>query len=163
MTAVERCFGDWLGRQGDPTLSLESKDDLEVVRRFISAHGASRFEEIIDPSLRDREGGPEPRMVINRAGYRRTLNGAPVYYVLPEIWKSDICVSRDPDRVARALHEAGHLTPGEVDGKTGKPRWGKKIRLPGHALPVRCYVLSASILGEADEAEEAVFGEEEDV
>ncbi len=151
LRAAETCFDAWLTRRGKPTLSQEQITSLSLVRQFLSLHGASRFEDISARSVTPAEEGAQDwtRPVVQRAGYRKLVKGTYVYSILPEVWASEICGNLDPETVARTLLQAGYLLPGEGG------RLRKKVRLPGHDSPVRCYVVSAEILagGEEDEAQ----------
>lgn len=149
LRAAENCFEAWLKRRGKPTLSQEQIASLSLVRQFLSLHGASRFEDLSARSVSaaEEEAQDWTRPVVQRAGYRKLVKGTYVYSILPEVWAGEICGNLDPETVARTLLQAGYLMPGE----SGRLR--KKVRLPGHDSPVRCYVVSAEILagGEEDE------------
>ena len=151
LRAAEICFEAWLKRRGKPTLSQEQITSLSLVRQFLSLHGASRFEDLSTRSVSaaEEEAQDWARPVVQRAGYRKLVKGTYVYSILPEAWASEICGNLDPETVAQTLLQAGYLLPGEGG------RLRKKVRLPGHDSPVRCYVVSAEILsgGEDDEAQ----------
>jgi len=102
------------------------------VRLFIELHGESRFTP-----WGEAEGN---RPTINRAGFRKPdADRGTEYYVLPEVWRSEVCNGVDSRMIARALEGRGLLIPGN-DGKlasTHKPSGPKAIRL---------YHLAASIL-----------------
>jgi uncharacterized protein (DUF927 family) len=106
---------------------------LTQVRRFLEAHGESRFAPW------DALDG---RATINRAGFRREAgDGSGVaFYVLPEAFKSDMCAGFDHRAVARALADAGALTP-DTDGGHTKPH-----KLPGLGL-TRCVRINSAIWG----------------
>uniref|UniRef100_A4X0A0 DUF927 domain-containing protein n=1 Tax=Cereibacter sphaeroides (strain ATCC 17025 / ATH 2.4.3) TaxID=349102 RepID=A4X0A0_CERS5 len=139
LRAADRCFRDWLASQANPEHSREHVEAIRTVQRFISLHGAARFEEI---RPRKAEHDPEAfeRPVSNRAGYRKPVAEGVEYNVLPEVWRGEICKGLDPEKVARILQQSGLLEPGEAG------RLQKKVRLPDHAQPVRCYVLKPGIL-----------------
>lgn len=73
---------------------------LAQVRHFIEAHGDSRFSDLSNKS---------DRVTINRAGYRRVIDGGIEYLVLPETFKRDVCAGFDYRQVAHALRNNGML------------------------------------------------------
>lgn len=129
-----RCFRDWLeGRGGvEPA---ETRDGIAQIRRFLEAHGESRFTAWGD-ATEDRN-----RPTINRAGFRRIdADGGTEYYVLAQAWKAELCAGFDCGTLARVLADRGLLIP----DKDGKPQ--SRHRLPGLGV-IRCYRLSGAILG----------------
>ena len=135
---VATCFQAWLEARGgiEPA---EVTAAIAQVRHFIEQHGESRFA----PWHSDGN-----RPTILRAGFSRaTDDGGTEYYVLPEVWKSEVCAGFDAGMVARTLAERGLLIP---DGTDHKPQ--SRHRLPGYNNPVRCYRLAPSILGGNDNA-----------
>ena len=137
MDAAGRMFREWLERRGTPG-ALESARALEQVRAMIEKHGASRFVPV-DESLRPLAPSTP---VINRLGYvRRSANddGGEVFYVLPEMFKNEICKGLDAARVAQELICAGALMPGK-DGKRSQ-----SIRFPGLGQK-RVYVIDGNKL-----------------
>lgn len=138
--AAARCFNDWLAARGgiEPA---EDREAVATVRRFLEAHGTSRFEAVWEGAgqevtERDRE------KVTNRVGFRRKDGAGGVEYViLPEMWRTEVCAGLDAGRVARVLQEKGFLR----SGGDGKPQM--KTRIPGVPAPVRAYVITSDILG----------------
>jgi putative DNA primase/helicase len=107
------------------------------VRRFFELHGESRFTPWGDTVL----AGDFRTM--NRAGFRRDNSaGESEFYVLPELFKSDICEALDWRFVARVLASRKLLVLDE------KGRSTRKVRLPGLGS-LRCYHFAAGILAEA--------------
>lgn len=131
---------------------------LRQVRRFLEAHGEGRF------TWWHRAGDDHNAKTLNRAGLRRMLNadGEPIktnsqhgaefgdrmpaavgegvsveYFILPEVFRSEVCQGFDPQAVCRVLLEYGCLvaTPGHHTIKT---------RLPGLGNS-RCYHVPAAI------------------
>ena len=92
------------------------------------------------------EGAPGFSRIINRVGFRRRVNGAWEYHVLPEAWRNEVCKGLNPRRVAEVLAGAGHLTAGTEDGKC---RYDVKRRIYGDN-PMRTYLLKGTILGSVD-------------
>jgi uncharacterized protein (DUF927 family) len=133
------CFRAWLDARGGHG-AAEIADGIRQIRRFIEQHGEGRFA----PWAMKGEDGDRP--TINRAGFRKPdgANGFE-YYVLPQAWRAELCAGFDSGAVARALAEGGLLIP---DASDGKPQ--SRHRLPGSGGPVRCYRLTAAILGGDD-------------
>jgi len=127
--AALACFAAWLDGFGG-TGDREPRRLLEHVRAFFEAHGASRFERI-NANIDQR--------IPNRAGfYRDDTMGKREYLVLPEAFKREICHGFDLKPSARALLDAGWLTPGNDGKATQKPR------LP-ETGPTRCYVFNSAM------------------
>ena len=147
--AAARCFRDWLATRGGIE-SAEESEAVSVVRRFVELHGNSRFEAMGELVPKDIAGAPMQQRIANRVGFRRRgTSGADEYLVLPEAWRSEICAGMDATMVAKTLAARGMLTTG--DG--GKPQ--VKVRLPGFANPIRCYVVSAGVHGDEGPADHA--------
>jgi putative DNA primase/helicase len=120
--AVATCFRAWLDHRGGSG-NQERAAILGQVKAFFEAHGDSRFAPWRD------DGGK----TINRVGFKEKLESGPVYYVLPEIYKKEICAGYEPKAVTKVLLEAGWL---KVD-TTGVPQC--REHLPGMGR-TRCYI-----------------------
>lgn len=130
--AAAACFGSWLTARGGIG-STEITMGIAQVRRFIEAHGASRFQRHNDAA----------QLVANRAGFvRDDGNGHVEYLIMPGAWREELCEGYDPGAIARALSDAGHLVP-DSDGKPCR-----RERVPALRKTTRVYRLRASILGE---------------
>jgi len=130
--AAVACFNAWLDARGG-TGYREIYAALSQVRRFFELHGESRFTPWETALTGDSR-------TMNRAGFRRMNElGETEFYVLPEVFKTEICAGRNWRQVARALVERGVLVP------DGTQRSTRKERLPGLG-GVRCYRLTASVL-----------------
>lgn len=106
------CFQAWLDRRGGAG-SQEDSRALAQVRHFIEAHGEARFTDM------DRV---TERPTVNRAGYRRVVEGITQYLVLPEVFKRELCAGMDATRVARLLRDRGLLVTEDARHLTIKPR-----------------------------------------
>jgi putative DNA primase/helicase len=138
--AAARLFRDWIEARGG-TGSLEAEQHVAAVRRFIEAHGASRFQpmgRLVDGA----DDGVHPDKIINRAGFRRRAETGDGFehLILPETWRAEVCAGLDAAAVARTLIERGFMAPGEA-GKAAR-----KVRLPGFEGAVRAYVIRPNIL-----------------
>jgi uncharacterized protein (DUF927 family) len=134
-TAACECFEAFLDRRGGFDRA-EERYAIGHVRRFIEAHGESRFVKTDGDS-------PSSRVVLNRAGFRRGKGEGEEWWVLPESWKEEICAGLDATQVARILAGRGMLVRDPKGFTTVK-------RVEGR--PTRVYVLTSKVLaGEANE------------
>jgi uncharacterized protein (DUF927 family) len=131
--AARRCLTSWLESFGG-TGNREERAILSQVRCFFEMHGASRFQS---------KTASEDARIPNRAGFVETHDGERRYFVLPEVFRREMCQGFDARRAVAALRAAGWLEPGSDGKATQKPR------LPGMGT-VRCYVLNAR-MWEGDE------------
>lgn len=129
--AIESCLKAWIRTRGS-TGPSDMDAAINQVAAFIEAHGASRFQA----------DTPNMEKVINRAGFlaRDGEGNITHYYVLPEIFRREVCAGFEPDSVARALLDRGFLDP------AGKGRLQRKPRIPGLGT-VWVYAVKPSILG----------------
>ena len=89
------------------------------------------------------EDPPNPRVVANRAGFRRGVGEAAEWWVLPETWKEEVCAGMDPTQTARVLAARGMLVPAQRGFATVRRATGR---------PMRVYVLtSQNPCGRSDE------------
>ena len=122
-TSRPRCFQDWLEYRGSYD-NQERTALLAQVQAFFEAHSASRFEDM---------NATEPRTVINRVGFRQnTVLGQYEYFVLPQMFRQEICQGYDPRWAAKLLIEAGMLSP------SSEGKFQITFRLPGEGAK-RCY------------------------
>jgi hypothetical protein len=138
MGDAEALFRRWLDARGG-TGPAEIKLMIAQIRRFLELHGDARFDDA-DPPPKNAIGGEEfeRRPVSNRAGYRMGEGGNRRWYILPEVWRQEICTGLDHTEVARVLCELSMLEKGE--GRN----YAKKARIPGPG-PQRFYVLTPAI------------------
>ena len=143
LRAVGRCFDDWLAARGG-TGASEEQQAISQVQAFIEAHGTSRFEWVGDGA--PQEGALGFSRIINRVGFRRRIDKAWEYHVLPEAWRNEVCKALNPRRVAEVLALAGYLTTGNEDGKC---RYDVKRRIYGKTS-MRTYLLRGTILEDVE-------------
>jgi putative DNA primase/helicase len=119
------CFKAWIANRGGAG-AQEEKTALAQVQAFFELHGESRFSTLDSTDTR------EPR-TINRAGFKRhTGGGVAEYFVLPEVWRAEVCAGLDSRYVARLCVERGLIQP----GKDGRPTCIHRLADMG---PTRCY------------------------
>ena len=86
------CFKAWLDNRGGAG-AQEEKAALAQVQAFFERHGESRFSPL---------DGSDTRPTINRAGFKRvTQDGTAEYFVLPGVWRDEVCEGLDSRYVAR--------------------------------------------------------------
>lgn len=124
--AVSTCFKEWLENRGG-TGNQEEKAILVQVKSFFEQHGNSRFSDWNDINP----------LTHNRAGIRKreNLNESVVFYVLPEAFRTQICVGFEPRQVTKVLINAGWIEP-EASGASAR-----RETLPGIGR-TRCYVFN---------------------
>ncbi|MFN9726664.1 DUF927 domain-containing protein [Acidovorax sp.] len=150
--AARACFDAWLSARGGAG-NGEVRQMLRQVRRFLEAHGSGRF------TWWHRASDDRAPNTLQRAGFRRMVDneGKPIksdadhlreygdrmtpkdgeavsveYFILPEVFRSEVCQGLDYQAVARVLLEHGALLP-----STGRA-FDCKQRLPGLGLS-NCY------------------------
>ncbi|MCB1599316.1 MAG: DUF927 domain-containing protein [Xanthomonadales bacterium] len=121
--AATVCFQAWLTARGTSG-AAEPTAMLAQVRRFLEAHGDSRFTPW--------DGDATERPTINRAGFRKTTADGHEYFVLRGAFQNELCSGFDHRAVASVLIKAGALA---TDGDGGATR---TERLPGLGN-ARCY------------------------
>ena len=121
---AEECFKSWVENRGG-TSPQEEKSALEQVRHFFELHGDSRFSlwNLDEPSGR----------TINRAGFKKIVDGTTHFYVFQEVFKHDICSGMNPEYVSKVLIAKEWLMP-DSEGKSSRSE-----KLPGFDSSVRCY------------------------
>ena len=133
------------------------------LRRFLTAHGTSRFQPVVCEADPHSNGGRwqlyhDPhRPVVNRVGWRYRRDGADVAFVIPpETWP-EVFAGLNPTEAARVLAEARHI---RTEGAHRKV----KRQPPGEAAARRMYVVdAASLYADAPEDAPPSAGEEEEL
>lgn len=156
--AARACFEAWLAARGGAG-NGEVAAMLRQVRRFFETHGAGRF------TWWHRAAEDRAPNTLHRAGFRRMVNqdGKPIksdsdhqkeygeymsaadgesvsveYFVLPEVFRAEVCQGFDYQAVCRALLELGALVPDK-----GRP-FDCRTRLPSHGM-ANCYRISPAL------------------
>ena len=108
MRASSRCFKDWLAKRGGEHNQTQ-RAQLVQVQEFISKHAESRFTSTERSDLDDSRA---PR-TMNRAGFHKPVHTdtgeAWEYFIIPAVWRSEVCKGFDPLAVARLLQDRGWL------------------------------------------------------
>jgi uncharacterized protein (DUF927 family) len=128
-SAAEACFRAWLDKRGGLD-AHEVTAAIAQVRRIIERDGESRFQRLDNVDVRP---------ISNRLGYTRGEGINRQWWVLPEMWKAEVCAGFDPVMVAKVLADRGMLLP-DSGGKFSCSETidGRKRRV---------YVLTSAILG----------------
>ncbi len=159
--AARTCFAAWLASRGGHG-NGEVTAIVRQVRNFFELHGEGRF------TWWHRAADDHATKTLHRAGYRRLVNedGEPIktnsehgvqfgdrmpagrgeetsaeFFVLPEVFRREICAGLDHATVCKVLLERGHLVP----GPNGRP--DRRDRLPGMGNTT-CYRIRNSIFGD---------------
>ena len=128
MWAAKQCFEAWLQSRGGVS-AQEGQEILRQVRHYFEQHGDSRFTII---------GGDDDHTTINRAGYKKQVEGSWHYFALPESFKQDICSGFDIHIATEILVEQGWLMK-DADGKNTRAE-----NLPCSKSTTRCYRFDGS-------------------
>ncbi len=150
--AARACFDAWLAARGGAG-NGEVRNMLRQVRRFLESHGEGRF------TWWHRAADDHNAKTLQRAGFRRMVDreGKPIkndaehqreygermaptdgegvsveYFVLPEVFRAEVCQGFDYQAVCRVLLEHGCLVP------DGNRPFDCRPRLPGMGL-ASCY------------------------
>lgn len=118
----------WIEHRGG-TEPAEARQAVLAVRLFIEQHGDARFAPADDA---------DARPVANRAGYRKGSGPEREWWILPEVWRAEVCRGHDPQVVARVLVNAGMMRTQQA----GKLQ--TTVRVGGNTL--RAYAVTATIL-----------------
>ena len=108
--AVSKCFRGWLAVRGT-TGAMEEKDLINRVKRFITAHGDSRFQVV------DKYNSLPVR---DRVGFKVVVKGETRYLFTKESFQEVICMGSDPTVTAATLQKHGMLKR-DNDGYAVKP------------------------------------------
>ncbi len=159
LKAAEICFNAWITQRGGAG-NQEAAAMLAQVRLFFELNAEARFSDW-NRSVADDSHAAK---TINRAGYRKHTDtkdeqGNPIYtgemylegdekiakhtefYVLPSVFRQEICKGLDYQVVCRLLIEKGALVP---EGKS----FTRKERLP--AGEGRCYKITSKIFDDGE-------------
>lgn len=161
ITSARTCFAAWLDGRGGAG-NTEHSAIIRQVSGFFQLHGDARFV------WWHRATDDRKPNTINRAGFKRMLTseGTAInsnsdhhkefgdivhptdaegceleYFVLPEVFRTEICKGYSPKAVTHLLIERGLLLP---EGSGDKSRADRKERLPGMGS-ARCYRFSPKI------------------
>lgn len=123
--ACSECFASWIDARGGLGCH-EAEQAIAKVKRFIELHGESRFTPMI-AGLEDNGGTGK---TIHRAGFRRVSDdGRTEFFILPEVYRTEICAGMNPKFVTSTLVERGSLTTdkkGNAQVEKTLPGMGKK-------------------------------------
>jgi putative DNA primase/helicase len=144
LQSAERCYRAWLSARGGLG-NAEERDMIRQVKEFLERYGESRFTHY---ALAEKADDHMPDTV-NRAGFKRytseATDAAYEFYVLPEVFKHDMCKGFDYREVARVLRARGFI-------KTDEGRLTLTHRLPMFGK-TRCYLVLPAIFEHEGEGE----------
>lgn len=158
-TAAQACFDAWMGERGGSD-SGEHGSMARQVRAFLEKHGDARFV------WKNRAADDHKPNTMNRAGFKClvTGDGIPIitrndfgrefgdrigpdaaeaascdYYVLPQVWRDEVCRGYDHKAVAKLMAALDVL---KVEGGSG--RYDKRMHIPGVGK-VRAYHITSAV------------------
>lgn len=99
LNAVSWCLKDWLTARGGVG-NQEDKQILEQVKYFFEQHAESRFYDLT---------AGKDQKVINMAGYKDKVLDEWEYYVLPTVFKNDVCSGLNINLAKEILTKKGWL------------------------------------------------------
>lgn len=166
--AARACFNAWLAARGGIG-NGEVVAMLRAVRRFLEGHGEGRF------TWWHRAADDHNAKTLQRAGYRRMVgsDGTPIkndsdhqreygermpaalaedvsveYFVLPEVFRGEVCNGFDYLAVCRVLLDHGCIKPEYKAAPDADKvqRYDTNHRLPGIGN-ARCYRITPAIFG----------------
>lgn len=106
--AAKTIFQTWLDARGTSG-SADEEIAMRQVRKFLELHGQSRFQRL---GVTDEDSARRAlaEKITNRAGYVEDAEeGGLIYYVLPEVFRSEVCAGFDPKIVGKMLDQRKHL------------------------------------------------------
>ncbi|MBU3032671.1 DUF927 domain-containing protein [Tritonibacter mobilis] len=139
--AAATCFQAWKKLRGGGG-SHEEMKALKNLKAFFELHGRTRFERICgsdDGQAEDVPSRADGFAVRDRCGYfeeREDQGKGPLYYILPEAFRNEVCGDHNTDLVLRIARKHGALHH-DKDGR----RWQKNKRLPDFPQGKKVYVL----------------------
>jgi uncharacterized protein (DUF927 family) len=138
--SVRRCFDAWLAERGGSE-AMEDLRAIEQVKGILERDGGSRFDPLPGTGDVHEEGREDVR---NRLGFKkRNAEGLWEYWVLPKMYKDELCRGFDPKVVTRALRERGYLKI----GRDGKPQITETLPRIGAK---RVYVILPTVWGDKE-------------
>lgn len=143
---IKTCFKAWLDARGGVGL-IEVEQIKTHIRRFFELSGESRFIDISEFNENSFDSDEylaqlPSQKVLSRAGFRENKKNKTTYYVLPEVFKSEVCAGFDKKLVELVCKNEKWLMP-------GNERVTQKKRLP-NIDSKWVYTFSNSVLGDDD-------------
>ncbi len=137
---IKQCFEAWLTQRGG-TEAMEELRAIEQIKRILERDGDDRFDPLGGNCAIEVDGD---RNVRNRLGFKK-LNeqGLWEYWVLPEMYKTELCRGFDPKLVTQALKSRGLL----ASDKHGKAPFNKALPSLGTQ---KVYVILPTIFGDPE-------------
>jgi putative DNA primase/helicase len=135
---VGKCFTAWFQAWGGPG-AIELRRGVEQVRLFFELHGDARFGSFY--------ATPDDRPVHNRAGFRKTTGERCEWFVLPKVWREEVCRGFDTASLNRELIRLGILIPYGSPKKATSPH---RIAALGSVVKKLYHVSDAVIESDAD-------------
>jgi putative DNA primase/helicase len=97
--AVATCFNQWIEDRG----GLGQSERDKIIAHVLHFLTTNRFSRFYDSEF------PAKNMPVNNAGSVKTSDGKIIYFVLPEVFKRELCSNFNYSAVANKLVDAGIL------------------------------------------------------
>lgn len=134
--AARRCFNAWLGSRPAGVGAAEDEQTMRQVRQWFASHGEARFTDW-------RSGAAEAvplHKTQNRAGWVRATKDGAQWFVLPDVFRSEICKGVSERAALKLLADRGHL---QREGA----HFASRAAPPG-AGKVSVYRIKSTLLGD---------------
>jgi uncharacterized protein (DUF927 family) len=110
--AARWALRQWLEARGTVS-SIEERQAIARVRRYIEAYGESRFDPLSGGADSNRDDDVtfdvDAKRSLVRAGFRKGQDEHRRWLVFPEMWRTDVCQGLDPVFAAATLAKHGML------------------------------------------------------
>ena len=143
MQAARRCFNAWIEARPGGIGQTEDALILRQSQGWFGLHGEGRMT---DWSRADDDHAPK---TLNRAGWRRPVKNSQgevtgwEWFILPEVFRAEVCKGYTERAVLRVLKERGHLHT-----EPGRGGYTCKAKPPG-ADGVMVYRVKSSLLADS--------------
>ncbi|PKM16092.1 MAG: hypothetical protein CVV12_04890 [Gammaproteobacteria bacterium HGW-Gammaproteobacteria-2] len=131
--AIKACFMAWCSARGG-TGESEPREMVRAVQAFIGLHSEGRFAAM---ARADDDRAPR---TLQRAGWRVDSSDGVEHWVLPEVFRREVCAGFDYREVAQVLVQRGLLRPSESNCFT------RSERIRGSGESARVYRLLPGVL-----------------
>lgn len=102
--AARRCFNAWLGSRPAGLGAAEDEQIMRQVRQWFAMHGEARFTD-----WRSEAAGVPLHKTQNRAGWVRATKDGAQWFVLPDVFRAEICKGTSERVALKLLADRGHL------------------------------------------------------
>jgi putative DNA primase/helicase len=134
--SARSCFNAWLGSRPAGLGAAEDEQIMRQVRQWFASHGEARFTDWRSDAA---EAVPLHKTQ-NRAGWVRATKDGAQWFVLPDVFRSEICKGVSERAALKLLGDGGHL---QREGA----HFASRAAPPG-AGKVSVYRIKSTLLGD---------------